>query len=358
MSRTIRLVSLMMAGAVGLAACGGSSSTGHGQATSKPSSGTQLVYFIFTGYTPPYFAPMAQAIQTAASHYPDLKVKIVSANGSASQEISDINTAVAGGAKGVILNPVDGSVTTAAEHAVSQGIPVVTIDRDVDSPSGRFAFIGDSDVKLGEQSAAACFEAAKAANLPVPFHVAILQGTLGASTAIDRLQGAMTVVKAAEQAHAATVVLNQSANFDTATAQSLMSEFLSKSPNLQMVIAGNDAMALGAINAMSSAGVTPGKKAVVCGADAQPESLTDIKNGTQAVTVTHSPYVEAFWAVEAMQNYLVDHIKPPANKFPNGDLLVPQTVVTKSNVTQVSAWGTPSTVPRLPYGTSAAYPSS
>lgn len=83
----------------------GSSSSGT-QTTSAPSK--DLVYFIFTGYSAPYFAPMAQAVQQAAKYYPDLNLKILNANGSPSQEITDINEAVANGAKGIILNPVTG----------------------------------------------------------------------------------------------------------------------------------------------------------------------------------------------------------------------------------------------------------
>jgi ribose transport system substrate-binding protein/ribose transport system permease protein len=87
----------------------------------------------------------------------------------------------------------------------------------------------------------------------------------------------------------------------------------------------------------------------VCGSDAQPQDLADIKAGAQYSTVTHAPYLEAFWAVEAMNHYLASKTKPPASD-PDGDVLVPQVVVTKANVGSVAAWGTPSTIPPLPYG--------
>lgn len=58
------------------------------------------------------------------------------------------------GAKGIILNAVDESVTGAAKQ-VSGQLPVVTIDRDLSDPSGRIAFIGSDDKLLGRQLAAA-----------------------------------------------------------------------------------------------------------------------------------------------------------------------------------------------------------
>lgn len=340
------------------AACGSGTSSPSTTAKGATTQGTKLVYFIFTGYTPPYFAPMAQGIKDANRHYPGLDIKILAANGSGSTEISQIHEAVAAGAKGIILNAVDESVTAAAKQATAQGVPVVTLDRDISDPSGRIAFIGDQDVKLGQAEASTCVEYLHAHNVTPPWHVVDLQGTLGSSTAIDREKGIEDVLKPAEKAGAVKVALNQSANFDTGTAQTLMSEFLAKTHNIQLVLASNDAMALGAINSLKSAGLALGRQTYVCGADAQPESLADIKAGTQLATVTHSPYVEAFWGVEAIANDLLHGTKPPTSKFPNGTLYIPQTVVTAANVSKISGWGTPSTVPPLPYGTASSYPSS
>jgi ABC-type sugar transport system substrate-binding protein len=39
----------------------------------------KLVYFIFTGYAYPYFAPMAKAVMLASAHFPDMAVRIVNA---------------------------------------------------------------------------------------------------------------------------------------------------------------------------------------------------------------------------------------------------------------------------------------
>jgi ABC-type sugar transport system substrate-binding protein len=350
-----RAAKLVLAASIGLAVTAVSGCVNTAGASGGSSSSGQLVYFIFNGYTPPYFAPMAQGITAASKHYPDLDIKIVSANASSSDEIADIHTAVAAGAKGIILNAVDTSVTQAATQASSQGIPIVTIDRDISDPAGRIAFIGDNDTRLGEQETTSCLQGLQASGLPKPWHVVILQGTLGATTAVNRVDGTETALQPYIKNGSVKVVLNQSANFDTGTAQATMSSLLAKTTNVQAVISGNDAMALGAISALKAQGLTPGKKTLVCGVDAQPEDIADIKAGTQYNTVTHSPYLEAFWAVEAMDNYLKHHTKPSA-AYPDGDVLLPQTVVTSANVGSVAAWGTPSTIPPLPYGTSQSYP--
>jgi len=315
-----------------------------------------LVYFIFTGYAYPYFAPMAEAVKQAGTHYPNMTIRIVNANNSASQEITDITEAVAAGAKGIILNTIQESVTGAARQAMQQGIPVVTVDRDVAAPAARIAFIGDNDETLGHEETQFAIDTLNQRNLPKPWHVVVLQGTLGASVSIGRLKGTMDVLDPLAKNGSVQVVLNQSANFETAAAQSMITAELAKTTDIQLIVCANDAMALGAINALKSHGITPGQKTFVAGADAQPESLDAVKAGTQLDTVTHAPFVEAYWAVEAMANALADHTKPPADKFPNGDVIIPMTLVTQQNVGQIAAWGTPETIPPLPYGKSQAYP--
>jgi ABC-type sugar transport system substrate-binding protein len=315
----------------------------------------KLVYFIFTGYAYPYFAPMATAVKQAAAHYPDMKVKIVNANNSASREITDINEAIAAGAKGILLNTIQESVTSAAQKAMKQGIPIVTIDRDVSDPSARVAFIGDNDVTLGKEETQYAVDYLQQHNVPTPWHVAVLQGTLGASVTIGRLKGAMSVLQPLVNDGKVKIILNQSANFATDKAQTMVSALLAKTTDIQLIVCGNDAMALGAITALTNAGVTPGKQAFVVGADAQPESLTAVKDGTQLDTVTHSPFVEAYWAVEAMDNYLKNKTAPPSSRFPNGDVIIPMTLVSSSNVSKIAAWGTPQSIPPLPYGTAKEY---
>ena len=137
------------------------------------------------------------------------------------------------------------------------------------------------------------------------------------------------------------IVLNQSANFATDVAQTTMTAELAKTTDIQLVVCGNDAMALGVINALKTHGITPGQKTLVVGADAQPESLDAVKAGTQLDTVTHSPFVEAYWAVEAMQNVLKNGTKPTEAKFPHGDVIIPMTLVDKANVDKIAAGGTP-----------------
>lgn len=354
--KTTRVLGSVL-GAAMLAVTGVNAVSGGVQAStarrSTSHASTYKVDFIFTGYAYPYFAPMAQAVSLAAKHYPQLSIKIINANNSGPTESTDVATAVAAGVQGIILNTVEESVTAAAQKAAAAGIPIVTIDRDITAPAARIAFIGDNDYVLGQTMTKGALAYLAAHKVPKPWNFVLLEGTLGSSTAIGRLDGALAVLKPYVKNGSVKIILNTSANFATNTAQSVMSAELAKTTNIQAVICGNDAMSLGVETAIKDHGIAAGK-ILVTGADAQPQSLTAVRTGWQLNTVTHSPYLEAFWAVEAMANYLQYKIKPPA-KFAHGDILVPMTLVTKANLATVGAWGTPKIVPRLPYGKSTTY---
>jgi ABC-type sugar transport system substrate-binding protein len=326
---------------------------GFGSSPIAGAQGKTLVYFIFTGFAYPYFAPMADGVKRAAQFYPDLTIRIVSANNSSSTEITQVREALAAGAKGIILNPVSESLRSVSQEALGKNIPVVTVDRDVTPSSARNVFIGDRDTVLGQEETEYAVKYLTAQHVPTPWNTVVLQGTQGASTAIDRAKGTTDALAPYIAKGSVKIVLNQSANFATATAESMISELLAKTPKIQLIICGNDAMALGAIRAVKDHGLAPGKNVFIAGADAQPETMAAIESGDQLDTVTHSPFLEAVWAVEAMDNYLKG-VRPPAGKFPNGDVIIPMTLVSRSNVGQIAAWGTPETIPPLPYGQAKA----
>jgi ABC-type sugar transport system substrate-binding protein len=171
----------------------------------------------------------------------------VDTDNSASTGITDIKEAVAAGAKGIILNTIQESATSAAKEAADKGIAVITIDSDVTDAIARIAFIGDDDVTLGRDMTQSAIDTLKKDGVPTPWNVVVLQGTPGSSTAIGRLNGTMEVLKPLIDAGTVKTALNQSADFATDKAQAMISTLLAKTTKIQLVVCGNDAMALGAL---------------------------------------------------------------------------------------------------------------
>jgi ABC-type sugar transport system substrate-binding protein len=80
------------------------------------------------------------------------------------------------------------------------------------------------------------------------------------------------------------IIAEQPANWDRTQAQNLMTNWLSKGLKFDAVVSNNDEMAIGALQAMKSAGVDT-KKAIVGGVDATQDALASMRAGDLKVTV-------------------------------------------------------------------------
>ena len=98
---------------------------------------------------------------------------------------------------------------------------------------------------------------------------------------------------------------DQVGNWDQATAQQLVANSLSQHGNdVEVVFCNNDAMALGALQAIESAGRTVGKDIYLVGVDALSEALEDVIAGTMTGTVFNDHFAQSHSAADAAINYL------------------------------------------------------
>src|SRR6185295_271593 len=98
-----------------------------------------------------------------------------------------------------------------------------------------------------------------------------LQGQPGAAPAIDRHKGLDEILSAQDKIK---VVVSQTAQFQRATAVTVLEAALGSNPNPKAVVCANDDMALGSVQALSDAGLT----VPVLGFDALPEALQAIQD--------------------------------------------------------------------------------
>lgn len=127
----------------------------------------------------------------------------------------------------------------------------------------------------------------------------MLQGTLGlvhteqrSASVIEQMkEGGLNPVEAA-----APLV----ADYDRATAMDMISPLIGTT-DFDCIIANNDAMALGAVEALKAKNVDP-KTVPVVGIDATVDGLEAVKNGELAMTVFQDPVGQGFGAVMAAAN--------------------------------------------------------
>lgn len=133
--------------------------------------------------------------------------------------------------------------------------------------------------------------------------VAELQGTSGASAAIDRSEGFHKVADSK-----LNVVASQTANFNRTEGMSVMENMLQADGDIKAVFAANDEMALSAVEAMSGAG----KNVLVVGFDATDDAIAAVKAGRMAATVAQQPELIGSTAVENAVN-LINGVSIPSS---------------------------------------------
>lgn len=116
--------------------------------------------------------------------------------------------------------------------------------------------------------------------------VAIMEGTTGASAQVDRTTGNL---EALEAYPFMKKVAQQSGNFTRAEGQALMESWLKSVDKIDVLIAQNDDMALGAIDAIKAAGLVPGKDIIIVGCDSVKAAFEAIVAGEMNATIECTP---------------------------------------------------------------------
>ncbi len=245
----------------------------------------------------PFRATETKSIEAQAKQ---LGVKLIerNANADVNAQNSQIEDMIAQGAKALIVAPENSDgLGPALAQAKAKKIPVLTIDRTVTGSACTdfIAFIG-SNFYGQAQIAADDLNAATGGTA----QVAILTGTPGNNVTTDRTKGFQDQVKA--KYPNMKVVASQTGNFAQTDGQKVMEQLLQAHPGINAVYAENDEMALGAIQAIKSAGKTPGKDVKIVSIDGIQQMVQNVANGLAVADIETNPRFGPL-AFQALQSF-------------------------------------------------------
>ena len=231
----------------------------------------------------PFFVSLADGAKKAAKDL-GVEITVVDAGDDVTKQVADIEDLIAKDVSVLIVNPVDSdAVSGAVQNAIDQGIKVISVDRVVNGVTVDCEIASDN--VAGAELATQYIVDTLGENVKV----VELQGTSGASAAIDRGTGFHNIAD-----DKLDVVASQVANFDRTEGMSVMENILQANPDVKAVFAANDEMALGALEAISGAG----KDVVVVGFDATDDAIAAIKEGRMAATIAQQPDLIGYTSVE------------------------------------------------------------
>ncbi len=222
----------------------------------------------------PFFVTLVEGAQAAADEN-GVQLVVVDAGDDSAKQVSDIEDLIAKNVSVLIVNPVDSdTVSSVVQDAVNKGVKVISADRVVNGVDIDCQIASDN--VLGAELATQYIvdmigEGAK---------VAELQGTSGASAAIDRGTGFHNIADAKLE-----VVASQPADFDRTKGMTVMENMLQANGDIKAVFAANDEMALGAMEAIAASR----KDILVVGFDATDDAIASIKDGKMGATIAQQP---------------------------------------------------------------------
>jgi len=223
------------------------------------------------------------------------------AAGSAAKQVADVDSMIAQGIDVLFLPPREEKpLIPAVKKAKAAGIPTFLVDRSVDPDAAVagvdfVAFLGSDFIDQGRRTAQWTLENFKGDK----GIIVELEGTTGSSPANDRKKGFDDAILEDPRM---SIVASQSGDFSRDKGRQVMETLLQAHPDVNIVYAHNDEMAIGAIQALELAGRKPGEDVLIVSIDGTRDALQAIMDGKMGVTVESSPFFGPL-ACDVMNRY-------------------------------------------------------
>lgn len=330
-----RFLATLLVGAMALtmvAGCGSSSSSTSSDSSSSSSSSSGGKITLCIAQRDEFLSTLEEGVKNNCPT--GYTVDTQDAQGDAAKQLQQVETAKNGGAKAIIVNICD--VETAAQIKEAAGTtPLVFVNR---LPSDSSVFDATCAVCTSDENTSGKFQGDFLADYfkakgQTTVKYVMLNGILGQDSTTKRSAGVIAEMKAKGlDPQEATSPL--ACEYDRAKAIDKFSPLIG-TVEYDCIISNNDAMALGAIEALTSKGINPGDKPIV-GIDATADGRQAIKDGKLAMSVFQDPVGQGKGAITVAMNIINGKDIATDTGFQKDDtghiVWVPFEAVTKDNV--------------------------
>jgi erythritol transport system substrate-binding protein len=268
-----------------------------------PAAAADLIAVITPSHDNPFFKAEATGAEAKAKELGYDVISLVH-DDDANKQSQLVDTAIARGAKAIILDNAGADATVAAvKKAKDAGIPSFLIDREINASGVAAAQIVSNNYQGAQLGAQEFVKAMGEKGTYVE-----LVGKESDTNAGIRSKGYHDVI---DEYPDLKIVSRQSANWSQPEAYSKMESILQANPGIKGVISGNDTMAMGAEAALIAAGR---KDVIVVGFDGSNDVRDSILHGEIKATVLQPAYKEAQDAVTQADAYIKTKTAPKTEK--------------------------------------------
>jgi inositol transport system substrate-binding protein len=229
-----------------------------------------------------FLTVLRNGMQDYAKTLDGVTLQVEDAQNDVAKQQSQIQNFIAAGVDAIVVNPVDTDATAAmSKIAADAGIPLVYVNREpanIDTLPEKQAFVASNEVESGTLETQEVCKLLGGKGKAV-----VMMGELSNQAARMRTKDIHDVL-ATDACKGITIVEEQTANWSRTQGADLMTNWLSAGLEFDAVIANNDEMAIGAIQALKAAGKDL-SKIVIGGVDATQDALAAMAAGDLDVTV-------------------------------------------------------------------------
>jgi len=240
-----------------------------------------------SAYDDNFLTVLRNALIAHSHSLPGVQVQVEDAQNDVARQQSQVQNFIASGVNAIIVNPVDTDATVeVSKLAADAKIPLVYVNRqpaNVDSLPESQAFIASDETVSGTLQTREVCRLLKEHGKGKRANILVIMGQLSTQASRQRTKDIHDVI-AIPECSFMKVVDEQTANWQRTEAINLMSNWLSAGISFDAVIANADEMAIGAIQAMQSAGLRK-KDYIVGSIDGSRDGLELMKQGYLDVTV-------------------------------------------------------------------------
>ncbi len=289
-------------------------------------TGSKTVGVSMSAFDDNFLTVLRNGMTEYAEGLDGVELQVEDADDDVGKQLNQIENFIAAGVDAIVVNAVDTSATEAiTEKAAAAGIPLVYVNRqpiNVDTLPDNQAFVASNEIDSGTLQAKEVCRLLKEQGV-TDASILLMQGELSNQAAVMRTKDVHDVA-ATPECNFMHVVEEQTGNWQRQQGADLMTNWITAGIKYDAVVANNDEMAVGAIQALKAAGI-PMDQVVVAGVDATQDALVAMQAGDLDVTVFQDAAGQGKGALDA------------ALALANGDsveqkVYIPFQLVTPANV--------------------------
>ncbi|MGD8238090.1 MAG: substrate-binding domain-containing protein [Armatimonadota bacterium] len=234
--------------------------------------------------TEPWRVLFNELLDREAAEHPEVELEILDAQDRTENQNAQMEALINKGVDAILISPKESAgLTAVVARATSEGIPVIVLDRDVNTEDYA-CFVGGNNLEIGREAGRYAVEVLGGEG-KARGRIYEIWGGMGSTPAQERHQGFREIV---EQEPGITLVGEQDGDWKQINGVNIMEAALKIEPDIDIVYAHNDPMAYGAYLAAERAGREADIKFI--GIDANPdEGCKWVKEGKLAATFVYPP---------------------------------------------------------------------